>query len=65
MCKILWLDVKKEIQIFLPFAIEMAVLSVFLEKKGLVPLGVKTKLLCHFKIRKSKTIVIGPKFKLQ
>jgi len=35
MCK------QKKIQIFLLFAIEMVVLSVFLQKKGLGPLGVK------------------------
>jgi len=32
---------RKQFQIFLLFAIEMAVLSVFLQKKGLGPLGVK------------------------
>jgi len=32
---------KNKFQIFLHIAIEMAVLSVFLQKKGLGPLGVK------------------------
>jgi len=32
---------KKKIQVFLLFAIEMVVLSDFLQKKGLGPLGVK------------------------
>jgi len=42
MYQILWLDVhKNKFQIFLLFAIEMAVLSVLLVEKGLGPLGVK------------------------
>jgi len=38
---------KKKIQIFLLFAIEMAILSVFLQKKGLGPLGVNYMTTIH------------------
>jgi len=36
-CKILWLDLKKQIQFFLLFTIEMIVLSVSFADKGFLP----------------------------
>jgi len=53
-CKIVQLDVQKNnFQIFLLFAIEMAVLSVFSQKKGLGPLQVKI-ILFHCRVSFSR-----------